>query len=129
MNFDHGAREIFDETHHRFREQVRRFYAEEIEPQVGVWERAGGCPRSLFYKAAEAGILAPGLPEEFGGGGGDLLHLAVAYEEHGYSPAGAAIDSGIDTDASAYLIYIGGTQEQKKTWLPKFASGEIVGEG
>jgi alkylation response protein AidB-like acyl-CoA dehydrogenase len=129
VNFDHSERDIFDETHHRFRDQVRRFYADEIEPNVAAWEKAGGFPRELFRKAAAAGILAPGLPEEYGGGGGDLLHLAVAYEEHGYSPAGAAIDSGIDTDASAYLIYIGGTEEQKKAWLPKFARGEIVGEG
>jgi len=127
--FDHSERDIFDETHHRFREQVRRFYAAEIEPNVAAWEKAGGFPRELFRRAAAAGILAPGLPEEYGGGGGDVLHLAVAYEEHGYSPAGAAIDSGIDTDASAYLIYIGGTEEQKKTWLPKFAAGEVVGEG
>lgn len=129
MNFDHSERDIFDETHHRFRDQVRRFYADEIEPHVAAWEKAGGFPRTLFQKAAAAGILAPGLPEEFGGGGGDLLHLAVAYEEHGYSTAGAAIDSGIDTDASAYLIYIGGTHEQKMTWLPKFARGEVIGEG
>jgi acyl-CoA dehydrogenase len=127
--FDHSARSIFTETHHQFREQVRRFYAAEIEPHVTAWEAAGGFPRELFRKAAAAGILAPGFPEEYGGGGGDVRHFAVCYEEHGYSPAGAAIDSGIDTDASAYIIYLGGTEEQKKLWLPKFASGDVVGEG
>jgi acyl-CoA dehydrogenase len=127
--FDHRARAIFAESHHVFREQVRRFYADEIEPQVAAWELAGGFPRDLFRKAAAAGILAPGFPTEYGGGGGDVLHFAVCYEEHGYSPVGAAIDSGIDTDASAYIIYLGGTEEQKQTWLPRFASGEVIGEG
>jgi acyl-CoA dehydrogenase len=129
VEFEHHKRSIFDSSHHDFRAQVRRFYADEIEPNVAAWEKAGAFPRALFRTAAAAGILAPGLPEEYGGGGGDVLHLAVAYEEHGYSPAGASIDSGIDTDASAYLIYLGGTEEQKKTWLPKFAAGEVVGEG
>ena len=47
----------------------------------------------------------------------------------GIPPAGASMDSGLDTDASAYIILMGGTEAQKKTWLPKFASGEVVGEG
>ncbi|MFA5632018.1 MAG: acyl-CoA dehydrogenase family protein [Porticoccaceae bacterium] len=126
---DHVPRGIFDETHHQFRKQVRRFYAEEIEPNIGAWEEAGIFDRNIFYKAADAGILCPGIPEEYGGGGGDLLHMAVCYEEHGYSPAGASMDSGLDTDASAYIILVGGTEEQKRTWLPKFANGSVVAEG
>ena len=129
LQTDHRTRDIFSETHHEFRDQVRRFYANEIEPNVLTWERSGGFPRDLFRKAAAAGILCPGFPEEYGGGGGDALHFAVCYEEHGYSTAGATIDSGIDTDASAYVIFLGGTEAQKKIWLPKFAAGEVVGEG
>ena len=109
MQIDHTERGIFNESHHAFREQVRRFYAQEIEPNVAAWEQAGAFDRNLFRKAAKAGILCPGIPEEYGGGGGDILHLAVCYEEHGYSPAGASIDSGIDTDASAYIVLLGGT--------------------
>lgn len=129
VSIDHGSRGIFEESHHAFRDQVRRFYAEEIEPHVGAWEKAGTFDRAIFRKAAAAGILCPGMPEEYGGGGGDLLHMAVCYEEHGYSPAGASMDSGLDTDASAYIILLGGTEDQKKRWIPKFASGEVVGEG
>ena len=129
MQIDHAERGIFNESHHAFREQVRRFYAQEIEPNVEAWEQAGSFDRNLFRMAAKAGLLCPGMPEEYGGGGGDLLHLAVCYEEHGYSPAGAGIDSGLDTDASAYIILLGGTAAQKQLWIPKFASGEVVGEG
>jgi acyl-CoA dehydrogenase len=129
MQIDHAERGIFDESHHEFRTQVRRFYAQEIEPKIGAWEQAGSFDRDIFRKAGAAGLLCPGLPEEYGGGGGDLLHMAVCYEEHGYSPAGASMDSGLDTDASAYLIYLGGSEEQKRLWLPKFASGAVVAEG
>jgi acyl-CoA dehydrogenase len=129
MQFDHSDRTIFDETHHSFRAQVRRFYAQEIEPNIRAWEKAGSFDRDIFRKAAKAGLLCPGMPEEYGGGGGDFLHMAVCYEEHGYSPAGASMDSGLDTDASAYIILAGGTEAQKKYWLPRFASGDVVGEG
>jgi acyl-CoA dehydrogenase len=129
IEVDHTRRGIFDDTHHHFREQVRRFYAEEIEPNIPAWEKTGMFDRNIFYKAAEAGILCPGMPEELGGGGGDILHMAVCYEEHGYSPGGASMDSGLDTDAAAYIIYTGGTEEQKKTWIPQFANGSVVGEG
>ena len=126
---DHSDRGIFNESHHQFRDQVRRFYATEVEPNIAAWEKAGIYDRQLFRTAARAGILCPGMPEEYGGGGGDLLHMAVCYEEHGYSPAGASIDSGLDTDAAAYIILMGGTEEQKRTWIPKFASGDVVAEG
>jgi acyl-CoA dehydrogenase len=129
MQFDHSDRTIFDETHNSFRAQVRRFYAQEIEPNIRAWEKAGSFDRDIFRKAAKAGLLCPGMPEEYGGGGGDFLHMAVCYEEHGYSPAGASMDSGLDTDASAYIILAGGTEAQKKHWLPRFASGDVVGEG
>jgi len=129
MEIDHSARGIFNETHHHFRAQVRRFYATEIEPQIAAWEAAGAFDRGIFHKAAAAGLLCPGMPEEYGGGGGDILHMAVCYEEHGYSQAGASMDSGLDTDASAYIILLGGTEEQKKLWIPKFANGDVVGEG
>jgi acyl-CoA dehydrogenase len=129
MQIDHAERAIFDETHVAFRAQVKRFYAQEIEPNVMAWEKAGSFDRQIFRKAAKAGLLCPGIPEEYGGGGGDLLHIAVCYEEHGYSPAGASMDSGLDTDASAYIILLGGSEEQKKQWLPRFASGDVVGEG
>src|SRR5260370_28546628 len=86
--FDHSERDIFDETHHRFREQVRRFYAAEIEPNVAAWEKAGGFPRQLFRRAAAASILAPGLPEEYSGGVRHGLPLAGGVGDHGPTPAG-----------------------------------------
>jgi alkylation response protein AidB-like acyl-CoA dehydrogenase len=129
MQIDHAERGIFNESHHQFREQVRRFYAQEIEPNIAAWETAGEFDREIFRKAGRAGLLCPGVPEEYGGGGGDFLHLAVCYEEHGYSPAGASMDSGLDTDASAYILLLGGTEDQKRYWLPKIAGGEVICEG
>ena len=85
-------------------------------------------PAELFRKAGEAGLLCAGIPEGYGGGGGDFLHHAILYEEHGYSPAGAALEAGVCTDTAAYVMLHGGTEEQKMEWLPRFAAGEAISE-
>jgi acyl-CoA dehydrogenase len=50
------------------------------------------------------------------------------YEEHGYSPGGVCLEAGVTTDTAAYVILNGGTEEQKKEWLPRFARGEEISE-
>jgi alkylation response protein AidB-like acyl-CoA dehydrogenase len=125
MNY---PRPIFQEEHNLYRETVRRFFKTEVEPHLGEWEKAGRFPRDLFCKAGEAGILCAGFPEEYGGGGGDFLHHVIMHEESGFSIAGAYLDGGLNTDGSAYMIYRAGTEEQKKYWIPKYASGEVVAE-
>jgi acyl-CoA dehydrogenase len=125
---NHEDRGIFREDHHAFRETVRRFYEREVEPNVAKWEAAGIYDRDLFRKAGAAGILCPGMPEEYGGGGGDVLHHFICYEEHGYSERASGFE-GIDTDSTSYLILSAGTEEQKRHWLPKYAVGDVVVEG
>jgi long-chain-acyl-CoA dehydrogenase len=127
--WSHDDRGLFTEEHHAFRETVRRFYEREVEPNIAAWEERGIFDRDLFRKAGAAGLLCAGIPEEYGGGGGDLLHHVICYEEHGYSIAGASLGEGIDTDTSAYMILAAGTEEQKRYWLPKYATGEVVAEG
>jgi len=125
---DHAGRGLFTEEHDAFRETVRRFYAKEVEPNVERWTAAGTYDRDLFRKAGAAGLLCPGIPEEYGGGGGDLLHHFICYEEHGYSERASGFE-GIDTDSTAYLIYTAGTEAQKRYWLPRYATGDVIAEG
>jgi acyl-CoA dehydrogenase len=120
--------EIFSDEHRQFRDTVRRFFQREIEPNIRQWERDGIFPRDLFRKAGAAGILQAGIPTEYGGGGGDFLHHVILHEEHGYSVAGASMGGGLGIDGSGYVIYAGGTEEQKREWLPRYASGEVVAE-
>ena len=122
------GREIFSEEHDAYRDTARRFFQREVEPNVKQWEKDGFFPRELFNAAGKAGLLCAGIPEEYGGGGGDFLHHAILYEEHGYSPAGAALEAGLTTDTAAYVVLHGGTEEQKKQWLPRFATGEVISE-
>jgi acyl-CoA dehydrogenase len=121
-------RPLFSAEHQSFRATVRRFFKKEIEPNVRQWQKEGFYPAELFSKAGSAGLLCAGIPSEYGGGGGDVLHHLILHEEHGYSPAGASLEAGLATDLTAYVLLNAGTDAQKREWLPKFARGEGIAE-
>jgi acyl-CoA dehydrogenase len=107
-------------------EQARRFVADEFTPHVDAWNEAGVYPREVWTQAGEAGLLAASMPEEYGGAGGTFAHEAVIYREYslgGFDSFGAPLHSGI---VAPYILHYG-TEEQKKRWLPKLATGEMVG--
>ena len=76
-----NAHPALTEEHEAFRETMRRFVAREIAPHVNDWDEAGEFPRDLYRKAAQAGLLAVGFPEEYGGVAADLLMHVVLAEE------------------------------------------------
>jgi len=119
------SRTIFSAEHDLFRDQVRRFIAEEIAPNHAQWEKDGIVPRSLWRKAGEAGLLCTEVPQEYGGGGGDFLFGVVMIEE--MARAGATgptfyLHSDIVTP---YLLHYG-TEDQKRRWLPPMVTGEVI---
>lgn len=126
IGFEH--RDVFNDSHRQFRETVRRFFKHDVEPYYRQWEKQGGFPAEVFRNAGAAGILQAGIPEEYGGGGGDFLHHVILHEEMGYSLAGASMGGGLGIDGSSYLILAGGTEAQKRYWLPRYASGETIAE-
>ena len=126
-NLGYG-RKIFSPEHDEFRATARRFFQKEIEPHAKQWQKDEFFPAEVFKKAGDAGLLCAGIPAEYGGGGGDFLHHAILYEEHGYSPAGATMEAGVTTDTAAYCVLNAGTEAQKHEWLPQFASGNVISE-
>jgi long-chain-acyl-CoA dehydrogenase len=120
-------RRVYDEDHNQFRETVRRFAASKIAPDFARWEEAGIIDRSLWGAGGAAGLLCPQVPEEFGGAGGDFRHNAVVIEELSYSGfAGPATDFSVHNDVCCGYLLSYGTSEQKKKWLPRMVTGEIV---
>ena len=109
-----------------FRDACRRFAETEIAPHAFDWEEAGSFPRELYMAAAEAGVLAPSFPEEFGGGGGDVLHGVVAGEEllRGGS-TGVIVGLGSLAIALPPILFLG-TDEQKQHFVPDVLSGEKI---
>src|SRR5689334_13528147 len=107
-------------------EQSRKFLAAEMVPHVEKWHEAGIADRSAWTKLGEAGLLCAGIHEEYGGAGGTFAHEAVINRELGLTgidTIGAPLHSGI---VAPYILKYG-TEEQKKRWLPKLATGELVG--
>jgi len=107
-------------------EQARRFITAEFGPHIDAWHEAHFYPREVWTKAGAAGLLCPSMPEEYGGAGGTFAHEAVIdreYSRAGFDTFGAPLHSGI---VAPYILHYG-TEDQKRRWLPKLATGEFVG--
>ncbi|MDF0749615.1 acyl-CoA dehydrogenase family protein [Marinobacter sp. 71-i] len=119
-------RSIYNSDHELFRDNVRRFFRAELEPNIEQWEEEGVVPRSLWEKAAENGFLCCGVPEEYGGPGADFLYNMVLSEETGYAVGGASVGFSVQADIVAYYLMSAGAEEQKKYWLPKMVTAEKI---
>jgi acyl-CoA dehydrogenase len=111
-----------------FRDNVRRFFAGEVEPNIEKWEKDGRVPRDFYYKMGEAGLLAVDLPEEYGGIGAGFEFSMIVLEEAGRMGF-LALSSNLTVHsdiAAPYILHLG-TEEQKQHWLPKMASGAAIG--
>ena len=117
---------VTTEQHEAFRDQVRRFVAREITPHHEAWEKAGEVDRALWRKAGAAGLLCCGVPEDYGGPGGDFSFAAVVIEELARANASGPGFAAHSDIVAPYLLHHG-SEEQKREWLPKLASGEAVG--
>lgn len=118
-------RTIFSEFHEIFRESVRRFIAEEIMPFHAAWEKEGIVPREVWRKAGAAGFLCSAIPEEYGGMGGDFLHSAILVEEMARVGATGPTFYLHSEIVAPYILHYG-NDEQKRRWLPKMATGEVI---
>ena len=111
-----------------FRENVKRFIAEEISPHFEQWEKDKIIPRDIWNKIGDAGFLCVDTPEQYGGFGAHFIFSATIEEE--FSRAGcASIASKISVHSDIVAPYLinHGTEEQKNKYLPKMVSGEYVG--
>ncbi|HIV71823.1 MAG TPA: acyl-CoA dehydrogenase family protein [Candidatus Aquabacterium excrementipullorum] len=107
-------------------ESAKRFMTEQWGPKDEAWRHAGVMDHQAWRDAGANGFLCASTPEEYGGGGGDFGHeaaLVLAQGEAGIGGFGGSLHSGI---VAPYIFHYG-TEEQKKRWLPRLATGELVG--
>ena len=115
-----------DEDLEMIREQFRKFSIDRIEPYAHEWHLKDELiPLEVISELSELGVFGLTIPEEYGGLGLSKASMAVVSEElsRGYIGVGSL---GTRTEIAAELILCGGTEEQKKQWLPGLASGEIL---
>ena len=114
-----------DDELEMFRDAARRFVENEIVPNDPRWREQHHVDRDLWNKAGEVGLLCTDIPDQYGGVGGDARHEAVVVEEmgrRGITSFGHMVHSIL-----AHYVLNYGTEEQKLDWLPRMASGELVG--
>ena len=108
------------------RDMALRFFENEVMPRYGDFEKAEIVSRDVWETAGANGLLCAAMPEEYGGAGGNYAHEAAIIESIGHAGTdgfGAALHSAI---VAPYILHYG-SEEQKKKWLPKLATGELIG--
>ncbi len=121
MNFD------FSDEQKQLRDEARKFLADRSSSKAvrAILEGPEPFDRELWKGMAEMGFLGAAIPEEYGGVGLGHLELCVIAEELGRAVAPAPMVSSIYQAAEALML--AGTETQKQMWLPKLASGEVIG--
>ncbi|HVN49927.1 MAG TPA: acyl-CoA dehydrogenase family protein, partial [Acidimicrobiales bacterium] len=116
-----------DEEHVALRESVRAFATEVVAPQVAGWYEKGTFPVDAVRQMGRMGLFGLSLPEDVGGMGGGLLALGVAIEELARVDSSLAITLEAGVSLGAMPIHRFGSPELKRAWLPRLASGEVLG--
>src|SRR5712671_5800712 len=117
---------LLDETLEQIREEMRRFADSEVAPHAHGWHRTNSyIPLDTIAHMGELGVFGLTLPEQYGGMGLGKESMCVVSEElsRGYIGVGSI---GTRAEIAAELILGSGTEEQKRKWLPRLASGEVL---
>src|SRR5690349_8069247 len=112
-----------DEEIEAFREQVRRYVAGELSPHLEGWRRQGYIPREVWRPFGRMGFLLPEMGEAYEGAGASLAYQLVVQDE--LAKAEVPANTAVHTIAAHYILDYG-TEEQKRRWLPKLVSGEML---
>jgi len=119
-------RTLFAPEHETFRDSVRRFMQEEVAPHDERWQEQGYADKEVWRKAGANGFLCPSMPPEYGGAGADKLYSVVLIEEQARAN-NSTLGFGLHSEIVAPYLLAYGSQALKKKYLPRMASGEMVG--
>ncbi|MDT4899521.1 MAG: acyl-CoA dehydrogenase [Pseudonocardiales bacterium] len=115
-----------DDDVEAFRDLAHTFLAKECAPNEERWGEQQHIDREVWNKAGDVGLLCPSIPTEYGGGGGTFALEAVMMEEQTRTLS-PSLGTSVHSTIVAHYINSYGNEEQKQRWLPRMASGELVG--
>lgn len=116
-----------DSEHRLLQSTIREFAEAELAPKASDLDRSGQFPWENLRKMAAMGLLGLPFPEEYGGSGADTLALAIAVEEVARACGSTALIFAAHVSLGTMPFYLFGTEAQKRSYLPRLASGQIVG--
>jgi len=109
-----------------FQDAIRKFIERELVPHEERWWKQQHVDRETWRKAGEVGMLCASIPEAYGGGGGSFAHEAIIAYEQARAMA-TSLGTNVHSAIVAHYILRYGSASQKQRWLPKMATGEMVG--
>lgn len=118
---------LLDQKYTEIRDMIKKFSDSEVGPISMKIDHEGAIPKDLIAKLSENGFLGSYIPEEYGGAGLDYLSYALLIEELSRNCASTGVFVSAHTSLCVWPILAFGTEEQKKKYLPKLASGELIG--
>jgi alkylation response protein AidB-like acyl-CoA dehydrogenase len=113
--------------HDLIRRMVREFAEGEVAPVAEELDRTKAFPYAIVRQLGELGLMGIPFPEEYGGAGGDSLAYAIAVEELTRVDSSVAITMCAHTSLGTQPIYLFGSEEHKREWLPALTAGEKLG--
>lgn len=119
--------DLLTEEHKLIRSSIREFVKKEITPFIESWAEKNHFPQDIVRKFGEIGAFGPTVPEQYGGGGLDYISYGLIMQEIERGDSGMRSTASVQGSLVMYPIYAYGSEEQKKKYLPKLASGEMLG--
>src|SRR4051794_16207232 len=115
------------DDHRLIQRTVRDFAEQEVAPVAEELDRTKSFPYDVVRKLGELGLMGIPFPEDYGGGGGDSLGYALVVEELSRVDSSVAITLAAHTSLGTKPIFLFGSEEQKREWLPELCAGRRLG--
>ncbi len=119
--------ELLTDEHKMVRDATREWVKREVSPIIEEAAQEAKFPKQLIKGLAEIGAFGPYIPEEYGGAGLDQISYGLIMQEIERGDSGIRSTASVQSSLVMYPIFKYGTEEQKKKFLPKLASGEMIG--
>ena len=119
--------DLLTEEHKLIRQSVRDFVKKEISPIIEEYAQKAEFPYFMVKKFGDIGAFGPTLPEAYGGGGLDYISYGLMMQEIERGDSGMRSTASVQGSLVMYPIYAFGSEEQRRKYLPKLASGEWLG--
>ncbi|HMT96935.1 MAG TPA: acyl-CoA dehydrogenase family protein [Ferruginibacter sp.] len=119
--------ELLTEEHKLVRETVRNYVKKEISPIIEDYAQRAEFPQQIVKQMGELGVFGPTIPEQYGGGGLDYISYGLMMQELERGDSGVRSTASVQGSLVMFPIYQYGSEEQRKKYLPKLASGEWLG--
>lgn len=119
--------DLLTEEHKLVRDTARAWVKKEVSPIIEEYYEKGKFPKQLIPGLADIGAFGPYIPEDYGGAGLDQISYGLIMQELERCDSGLRSTASVQSSLVMYPIWKYGTEEQKQKYLPKLASGEMIG--